>query len=482
MTNNKNPKVFISYSWTPPDNKEQTIDLANRLVSNDGVDVVIDVWDLKEGQDKYKFMEKMVNSEDINRVLIICNKDYAEKANNREGGVGSESMIISDEIYSNAEQTKFIPVIFEKNDENKPYLPSYLSSRIYIDLSDEEDFEKEYEQLIRNIFNKPTYVKPPLGSPPKYLSNNKEPSLFSSHINTIKSALINEKKYSTDLITEFFDLFIANLKNYEIDLSELNRENKEIEREVIEKISELGICKDDLVDLMKIIIKYSKNEINLFHKFFQQLLEYIISIEIPNAPSNSHGAMKNGPFYLLMYELFISLVGLLMENELFEESSYILHTPYIPYNLHEEDYLNIRFDKFNIENSINRLIKNSINEVSKLIRDRSKGVFLKENFICEVDAVLYYISCLTANQGQMSRIWFPHTCNTSYQTISILKKLKSKTHFNNFKILLQVDNKDELSNKIKYVVENHIDKVERHYYEIDYIQTAFNLDEIGSIP
>jgi hypothetical protein len=58
------PKVFISYSWEPVDNKVKTIALAERLVTN-GVDVVIDVWDLKEGQDKYKFMEKMVNSPEI---------------------------------------------------------------------------------------------------------------------------------------------------------------------------------------------------------------------------------------------------------------------------------------------------------------------------------------------------------------------------------------------------------------------------------
>nr|WP_297070172.1 toll/interleukin-1 receptor domain-containing protein [Prevotella sp.] len=74
-----NPKVFISYSWHPEENKIRVQQLARRLMS-DGVDVILDVWSLKDGQDKYVFMGKMVTDSNINKVLIICNKDYAEKA------------------------------------------------------------------------------------------------------------------------------------------------------------------------------------------------------------------------------------------------------------------------------------------------------------------------------------------------------------------------------------------------------------------
>lgn len=78
-----NPKVFISYSWHPEENKIRVEQLARRLMS-DGVDVTLDVWSLKDGQDKYVFMEKMVTDSDINKVLIICNRDYAEKADCRK--------------------------------------------------------------------------------------------------------------------------------------------------------------------------------------------------------------------------------------------------------------------------------------------------------------------------------------------------------------------------------------------------------------
>lgn len=63
----KQPKVFISYSWSSPQHEQWALDLAERL-SGDGVVVVLDKWDLKEGQDEHVFMEQMVNDADITSV------------------------------------------------------------------------------------------------------------------------------------------------------------------------------------------------------------------------------------------------------------------------------------------------------------------------------------------------------------------------------------------------------------------------------
>lgn len=48
LQEDKIPKIFISYSWG---SSELVLELAQRLVAH-GVDVVLDKWDLKEGQDK----------------------------------------------------------------------------------------------------------------------------------------------------------------------------------------------------------------------------------------------------------------------------------------------------------------------------------------------------------------------------------------------------------------------------------------------
>ena len=56
-----NPKLFISYSWSSEEHGQLVIDLATSLRES-GVDVILDKWDLREGNDATAFMEKMVTA------------------------------------------------------------------------------------------------------------------------------------------------------------------------------------------------------------------------------------------------------------------------------------------------------------------------------------------------------------------------------------------------------------------------------------
>ena len=80
------PKVFISYSWTSPGHQALVKQWADQLLS-DGVDVVLDIYDLKEGNDKYVFMERMVTDEAVTHVLVVSDKGYSEKADARKAGL-----------------------------------------------------------------------------------------------------------------------------------------------------------------------------------------------------------------------------------------------------------------------------------------------------------------------------------------------------------------------------------------------------------
>jgi hypothetical protein len=106
------PKAFISYSWTSELHREMVRGWADRLMA-DGINIVLDQYDLKEGHDKYAFMEKMVTDASVTHVLVVCDKAYAEKADARKAGVGTESQIISQEVYNKVEQSKFIPILCE---------------------------------------------------------------------------------------------------------------------------------------------------------------------------------------------------------------------------------------------------------------------------------------------------------------------------------------------------------------------------------
>ncbi|WP_172611324.1 toll/interleukin-1 receptor domain-containing protein [Eubacterium limosum] len=144
------PTVFISYSWSPKENKDRIIRLAEKL-EKDNVNVLYDEKSLLPGQDIIYFMENIRNDPKIKKVLIICNSDYARKAEERKGGVGTESEIIIPEVYGNPMQNKIIPVFFEKDSEGNFCCPGYLKNKWGIDLTDEND-NKGYEKLLKDIF------------------------------------------------------------------------------------------------------------------------------------------------------------------------------------------------------------------------------------------------------------------------------------------------------------------------------------------
>lgn len=60
----ESPKAFISYSWSSTGHQALVGQWAEQLVS-DGVDVVLDIYDLKEGHDKFAFMERMVTDRSV---------------------------------------------------------------------------------------------------------------------------------------------------------------------------------------------------------------------------------------------------------------------------------------------------------------------------------------------------------------------------------------------------------------------------------
>ncbi len=152
------PKIFISYSWTTVQHERWVVDLAERL-SSDGIRVVLD-RDLREGQVKHAFMEQMVQDPEITKVLVIRDRGYQLKADDRKGGVGTETQLISKEVYENTEQEKLIPIIREYDDKGKPCIPHFAATRIYIDLSSDDIFEESYQKLVRNLYGKPLLRRP----------------------------------------------------------------------------------------------------------------------------------------------------------------------------------------------------------------------------------------------------------------------------------------------------------------------------------
>ncbi len=79
------------------------LDLATALRES-AVDVVLDKWDLKEGHDVVAVMERMGTDAGIEKVIMVFDRRYVEKANDWSGGVGTEAQIITSQIYERSDQ------------------------------------------------------------------------------------------------------------------------------------------------------------------------------------------------------------------------------------------------------------------------------------------------------------------------------------------------------------------------------------------
>lgn len=120
--------------------------------------------------------------------------------------MGTESTIISQEVYNQVDQGKFIPVVTERGPDGEIYLPLFIKSRIYVDLSEPRFFERGYEDLLRTLTGRPASEEPPLGKPPAYLFETTRPTSPTTFaLRAFDSALMNDKRHSTGMARDYLD-------------------------------------------------------------------------------------------------------------------------------------------------------------------------------------------------------------------------------------------------------------------------------------
>jgi len=137
----------MSYSWDDDAHKAWVAGLAKRLRS-DGVNVILDQWHVRLGDQLPQFMETSVRASDF--VLIVCTPRYKEKSDERSGGAGYEGHIITAEIFEYSDNPrKFIPVL--RLGEWRQAAPSWLLGKARADLRGEPYREAEYHTLMGTI-------------------------------------------------------------------------------------------------------------------------------------------------------------------------------------------------------------------------------------------------------------------------------------------------------------------------------------------
>lgn len=290
------------------------MELATQLVDN-GVDVILDKWNLREGNDAYSFMESMVTDPRVDKVIIVSDQRYAEKADSRKGGVGTESQIISPEIYKQADQSKFTAIVSEVDENGEPYLPKFLGARVFIDMTPSR-YGTNFEQLLRWLYNKPLFVKPPLGKMPEFLKHDStlSPTRAKARrtIDVISRSTANSEVSTNDYLGTLADLF---------ESLRVAPNTPDFPQAVIDSVDNFLPYRNEFIEFILAATNASNPDLpRSLQRFFERIIPYM------SRPASvvSYREWDFDNYVFIVHELFLYTVAALLRRERFETLTELL--------------------------------------------------------------------------------------------------------------------------------------------------------------
>lgn len=422
---------------------------ADRLMA-DGVNIVLDQYDLKEGHDKYAFMEKMVTDPSFTHVLVICDKAYSEKADARKAGVGTESQIISQEVYNKVEQSKFIPIWCELSENGEPYLPTFMKSRIGLNFSTPELVNDNWEQLVRFLFGKPLYQKPAIGKPPAYISEEKPtPSNpATSRFVSFKQALMQGKggiaTYRGDFLTACFQFADALRVRQQPNMDKFGER-------VLEDCGKLIQARDLLVDW--VLLEASTPGDIQFEDMLCQTLEKLLELRSRPKEVTNWKDVWFEAHCLFAYETFLYIVAALLKAGAFTIIHEVFTSSYLkpetePRN-RDDNF--VRFDLFLASSRLlNPLVapagQRLLSPAAELLKRQATREDLSFESIMEADLLAFLVSSLNENMR-----WYPQTLFYSGygRILPFFLRASQHKHFKKLSIITGIETAEELRNKAK---------------------------------
>lgn len=421
------PKLFLSYSWSNPEHEARVLQLAEELTSQ-GVHVLLDKWDLQPGHDANAFMESMVTEPSVRKVALLCDKKYAEKSNSRTGGAGTEAQIITPAIYSSQKQDKFVAIVMEKDDDGRAYLPTYYTSRIFIDLSDASKYTDEFEKFLRWVYDKPLYMRPEIGNKPAFISDTVGPKIQTTvEFRRALEAARTDNSKAEAIVGEYLEKFAQQLHGFRIaaDRETIN----DFHEKVIASIIAFRPYRDQIVELFLAIARYRPTiyMVEILHRFFESLIEFL---NPPDSVNISFGVDCDNLRFLI-HEMFLCCIGAFIKCERFELAAYFVETEYYGENRYSNERMRSYTELFrdHLDSFDDRNRKLDLRRLSlraDLLKERAQGAGLDFKYIMMADFILY-LRAIAAG-----RFWWPETLvfvgfrsNVSFE---IFSRARVRTH------------------------------------------------------
>lgn len=476
----EDPKVFISYSWTDQPHKELVKHWADRLVA-DGVEVVLDIYELKEGDDKYAFMESMVTDPSVTHVLVVCDAKYSEKANSRKAGVGTESQIISGEVYAKVKQSKFIPIVCEFGEDGEPVLPAFMKSRMWINFSTPEAENENWEQLIRLLYGKPQHVKPAKGKAPTYITSDAPAptSEVSAKFNSLKQAILQNKKGIGHYRRDFIDSCMSYADKLRV------RERPAVEsigEKILVDCGKLKAIRDHLCDwiLLEGVITDSEE----FSEAVIDALEKLRELKSRPPEVNSWNDTWFEAHTVFVYEAFLYIIAALMKSGAYP----VLHNVYSSHYIMPliDRYGDKRFERFDCFYGYSETLQSVLAPegrslhapAAELIKRQADREDLPFSSILQAELLTLLMTFVIPDTR-----WYPQTLHYSSHGSGypFFVKCAQHKHFNKLSIITGIESADDLRSEVK---EGHerlgVNQWRNFYFERNF-WTSMNMDNLDTL-
>lgn len=438
------PKLFVSYSWSSEIHEQWVISLATSL-REAGVDVMLDKWDLKEGQDAHHFMEQMVSNAEITKVALICDRKYAEKADERAGGVGTETQIISPEIYAKQDQTKFVAVLSERDEHGKPFLPIYYKSRVYIDLSSQELYARNFEQLLRWAHDKPLHVRPELGPAPAFLLDEPKKSLGTTvFLQRALDSIRNNRPQRSGAVSDYLDKLASGFEALRIP-----HETQNFDDAVVQSIDSFTPYRNECIELFMALASHgpSSDEFAALHRFFEQLFPFMHKPE----SVTTYREWDYDNFRFIVHELFLYLLASLLRYERFDSAAQLMRQPfYVAGSTRSADgtvsFAAFRAHMPSLDHRNSRLKLRRLSLRADMLTNRIATSGLSLDQLMQADFTLFIRDCLDSMRDNdvYGQAWWPETLlyvRHSHRPFELFARAQSRQYFEMVKRLFDIEDK-----------------------------------------
>lgn len=437
------PCAFISYSWTSDDHADWIRETAVRLL-HDGVQVLLDQFDLAEGQDKYAFMEQAVTNPAVTHVIAFVDDRYATRADAREGGIGIETQILTPTIYRNARQKRVIPIILARNPDGTPRLPTFLDTRYAIDMSSPAKAQDGYEQLLRVLHGKPRHVKPPVGTPPTFITDPTSSARPTrTRLRAFTEALTRNRDITQALAHDFLDAISTELPTLQITTVSDAATADDI---VVQRINDAQPLRDDIVAFLDAIALYRHDD--RLTRITGDLFERLLAPQA-TTPGKSNYRYAFDHYQFLAYDLFLHATALCIACHRLDLLTHLTDRGYLPppffhHDSRAESHSYTVFHGYcaSLDEARNhRLALNRTSVTADLIKNHAHHKRASFEDLVSADLVLFLKSVLLTDGRSR---WYPSLSGYAHTPPPLLRRAVHKANFADLHAFFHTTGGDDL--------------------------------------